>query len=125
MPNLAASGHGATDFCSMLDAPFLRSVVKLMRSPPRYSGLLLLVSLFALGCRSTPMGPAWNAPLSFEAGEQIMAEAPANLMRGIEAVGGRLMITDQRLLFQPHSINIQGWQTEILFRDVTEVRPRR
>src|SRR5205807_3010105 len=55
----------------------------------------------------------------------IIAEAPANLMRGVEAVGGRLMISNRRLLFQPHSINIQRRQTEILLRDVTQVGPRR
>ena len=88
--------------------------------------LLLAMGALLVGCRTEPAGSrAWDAPFSFDPGEQIIAEAPANLMRGVEAVGGRLMISNRRLLFQPHSINIQRRQTEILLRDVTQVGPRR
>jgi hypothetical protein len=84
------------------------------------------MSAFLLGCQTDPVGSrAWDAPLKFEADEQIITEVPANLVRGVEAVGGRLMITNRRLLFQPHKINIQTWQTEILLRDVTQVGTRR
>jgi hypothetical protein len=37
--------------------------------------------------------------------EEILADVGANLFRGIEAVGGRLEITNRRILFEPHFFN--------------------
>jgi hypothetical protein len=57
-------------------------------------------------------------------GEQIIADVAANLFRGAEAVGGRLKITDRRLLFQPHAINLQTTPAEIPISQISEMRPR-
>lgn len=40
-------------------------------------------------------------------GESIEYELAANLRKGIEYVGGTLMITNQRFLFHPHGFNIK------------------
>ena len=40
-------------------------------------------------------------------------EAFANHWRGIEAVGGRLILTSQRLIFESHAFNIQTGNTVI------------
>lgn len=40
-------------------------------------------------------------------GEEIQFEIGANLRRGIEYVGGLLTITNKRLFFKPHAVNIQ------------------
>ncbi|MBO9849204.1 hypothetical protein J7386_10645 [Xanthomonas phaseoli pv. dieffenbachiae] len=37
----------------------------------------------------------------------VLRQAPANLQRGMEAVGGRLILTADALLFQPHAFNVQ------------------
>ena len=39
--------------------------------------------------------------------ETILHSSPANHMRGLEGVGGFLYLTSHRLLFRPHSFNIQ------------------
>lgn len=64
--------------------------------------------------------------MSFELNndEQILADRSINLFRGLEAVGGRLIITNQRLLFQPHAFNIQKQNLEIPLNQIKEVRPR-
>ncbi|QOS77588.1 hypothetical protein JNUCC31_22860 [Paenibacillus sp. JNUCC31] len=49
---------------------------------------------------------------------------PANLFRGIEAVGGRLNITNERILFNPHSINIQRKPLEIMIKDISKIEKR-
>lgn len=47
------------------------------------------------------------------AGETLLRKGVANLQRGLEAVGGRLLLTDRRLLFRSHGFNVQDGDTEI------------
>lgn len=47
-------------------------------------------------------------------GEQVIKEGPANVWRGIEAVGGKLYLTDKgRLVHVPHRLNIQQSIVEV------------
>ena len=50
--------------------------------------------------------------------EEILADVAANLFRGIEGVGGRLKITNRRLVFQPHAINLQRSPVDISLGDI-------
>ncbi len=50
--------------------------------------------------------------------EQIIKKGAANLQKGLETVGGKLYLTDQRLVFEAHKINIQGGNTEINLSDI-------
>ncbi len=60
--------------------------------------------------------------VNLQADEKVLVEkTPANLFKGMEAVGGHLMITDQRLVFKSHKLNIQGGTTEIRFTDIESV----
>ena len=56
-----------------------------------------------------------------ERDEVILADVAANLIRGIEAVGGRLTITTRRVLFKPHVLNVQKQPEEIPLDAVAEV----
>jgi hypothetical protein len=47
------------------------------------------------------------------ADEELVMEGMANLQRGWEAVGGRLYLTNHRLIFEAHAINIQNQATDI------------
>jgi len=55
-------------------------------------------------------------------GEAPVKDGAANLQRGIETVGGRLYLTNQRLIFESHAINIQSGETIIPLASVTGVR---
>lgn len=55
-------------------------------------------------------------------GEKVLKNVAANLFRGIEAVGGRMKITSQRVLFEPHEFNFQTKSAEILLEEITEVQ---
>jgi hypothetical protein len=57
-------------------------------------------------------------------GEQILADVGANLFRGIEGVGGRLLVTNRRLLFRAHAINLQTMPAEIPIDQIAEVSPQ-
>jgi len=50
--------------------------------------------------------------------EKLVREGGANLERGMEAVGGRLFLTDQRIFFQSHSFNVQTGSTDIPLAEV-------
>jgi hypothetical protein len=55
---------------------------------------------------------------SLLAGETLIKDGAANLQRGLETVGGRLYLTSQRLVFEPHAVNIQ---TEVAVLPLTAV----
>ncbi|WP_425640057.1 GRAM domain-containing protein [Algoriphagus yeomjeoni] len=57
--------------------------------------------------------------------EEVEMEGPANLFRGAEAVGGKLFLTDQNLIFKSHSFNIQTGQSAIPFESIAEVSARK
>ena len=56
-------------------------------------------------------------------GEIPVREAPANLQRGLETVGGRAFLTDRRLIFESHAFNIQTGATVIDRADITGAIP--
>ena len=53
--------------------------------------------------------------------EAIISSHNANLMRGLEGDGGKLYITNLRLVFESHSFNIQTGSTIINIKDITSV----
>lgn len=54
----------------------------------------------------------------------LINNAPANLFRGMESVGGKLTITNKRLIFSSHALNIQAGTTEIFISDIESVTKR-
>lgn len=50
--------------------------------------------------------------------EHIQYKLSANLRKGIEFVGGVLMITNERFRFEPHSVNIQKGDVEFPIREI-------
>lgn len=57
--------------------------------------------------------------------EYIEIEGPGNLFRGIEGVGGKLFLTNRKVIFKSHKINIQNGQTEIAYENITELIKRK
>ena len=57
--------------------------------------------------------------ISLHPNEKLVREGRANLQRGLETVGGKLFLTDQRLFFEAHAINFQAGPAEIKLSDVT------
>tara|TARA_R110002124_G_scaffold144672_1_gene309815 strand:- start:199 stop:756 length:558 start_codon:yes stop_codon:yes gene_type:complete len=57
--------------------------------------------------------------------EHIESEGPASLFRGMESVGGKLFLTNQRAIFKAHKMNIQTGQTNIPFENISEISLRK
>ena len=53
-----------------------------------------------------------------EPGETPVKDGRANLMRGVEGVGGRLYLTDRRLVFESHGLNVQRGPALVSLSDV-------
>jgi len=54
--------------------------------------------------------------------EVITKEGPTNLLRGVESVGGKLYLTNQRLIFESHSVNFQTGATIFNLVDVKSTK---
>jgi hypothetical protein len=57
------------------------------------------------------------------AGEQLVKQGPANHFRGMEGVGGWLYLTERRLLFRSHRLNVQNHELSIPLGAILEARP--
>jgi hypothetical protein len=60
--------------------------------------------------------------ISLNPNEKLLREGAANLQRGAETVGGKLFLTDQRLFFQSHAVNIQSGSAEIPLSQISGTR---
>lgn len=58
-------------------------------------------------------------------GESMIHEGPANLFRGIESVGGKLLLSDKRLVFKSHKMNIQSGETQFMAAEIKKAIPRK
>jgi hypothetical protein len=52
-----------------------------------------------------------------------LKKSAANLQRGFEAVGGKLILTASALRFDSHLLNIQRGSTEVDLRRIVAIRP--
>ena len=43
----------------------------------------------------------------------------------MEGVGGKMFLTNKKVVFKSHKINIQKGQTDILYEDITEIIKRK
>ncbi|WP_411348691.1 GRAM domain-containing protein [Paenibacillus sp. WLX2291] len=48
----------------------------------------------------------------------------ANLFKGIEAVGGFMQITNQRIVFKAHALNVQTGPVDIWIEDIVQMGKR-
>ena len=58
-----------------------------------------------------------------EQGEQILKAGAANLQKKIETVGGKLYLTNHRLIFEAHKFNFQRGVTELQLSSIQYLRP--
>ena len=56
-----------------------------------------------------------------ETNEILLFETFANHFKGIEGVGGKLYLTDRRLIFQSHKLNVQTHQLSIPLSQIQNV----
>ena len=62
-----------------------------------------------------------TAKIDLDPNETILFHTPANHFKGLEGVGGKLYLTNWRLVFQSHKLNIQNHQLSINLMDIQSV----
>jgi len=62
--------------------------------------------------------------MSAENIQKVLVQKNANLFRGIEAVGGTLTVTSDKLIFQPHAVNIQSAPLELPLGEIERADKR-
>jgi hypothetical protein len=61
------------------------------------------------------------AGVELEADEKPIFESPANYFKSIEAVGGKLFLTNKRLLFKSHKLNFQKSELSVALNDIVKI----
>jgi hypothetical protein len=54
----------------------------------------------------------------------VLTDEMGSLFRGWESVGGRIYVTNRRVIFESHGLNIQRGNTEIPLEEIVEARRR-
>ena len=57
--------------------------------------------------------------------EMVETEGPANLFRGAEAVGGKLFLTNERLIFKSHKLNFNTGQLDFTYEEISDISSRK
>ncbi|MBN1936185.1 MAG: hypothetical protein JW934_16070 [Anaerolineae bacterium] len=93
-----------------------RKVWELARKSPPVAGTASVVipASAALPASAAAVGAA-------PAGEQTLKEGPANHWRGAESVGGRLWLTNMRLHFKSHGLNVQTHEVSFPIWEIVSV----
>lgn len=58
---------------------------------------------------------------ALDSNEVLLKQGPANLQRDIETVGGRLYLTNTRLIFESHGFNVQCGVTLLPLSDIVSI----
>ncbi len=62
--------------------------------------------------------------IELQENEKIIKEGAANHFQGLESVGGKLYLTNRRVVFNSHNLNIQIHQISIPFNKIKKVEKR-
>lgn len=57
--------------------------------------------------------------------EKVENDEPVNLLKGFEKIGGKLFLTNKRLIFKSHKLNIHRKQISFEFTQISEVIERK
>ncbi len=58
--------------------------------------------------------------IKLQSDEKVMKSGFANHFKGIESVGGKLVLTNKRLYFKSHKLNFQNHELSLELKDIKE-----
>lgn len=88
-------------------------------------GVLFAVAIAAFGARAADSGASDAALFGTDGGETLVRSGLANHFKGMESVGGKLYLTDHRLRFVSHKLNVQRHDESYPLREITRVEKTR
>jgi hypothetical protein len=81
---------------------------------------ILAVAIKCKHCQSV-----LNSTENLNITEEILADQAANLFRGIESVGGRIVVTNKYIKFNAHLKNLQFMPAEIPVNNILKIERRK
>jgi hypothetical protein len=88
-----------------------------------FGAFMTLLFPYLFGKFAVSLGKNINPDLDLD--EEIESLGPANLFRGKEAVGGKLFLTNEKLIFKSHKLNIRTGQTDIPYEAIRDIQERK
>ena len=61
--------------------------------------------------------------MDLQPGETVILEKLANIRRKFEYAGGKVVLTNQRVLLVPHAMNLDSRPAEVALADIASVEP--
>ena len=104
-----------------LDQPTAKDVLKLLISGIIGAGIAGIIFGWLIDFLSGSKGLEQSIKIELETGEKIIFQSNANHFKGLEAVGGKLFLTEKRLVFKSHKYNIQNHQLIIKLSDIASI----
>jgi len=59
---------------------------------------------------------------SLKDGERLLYENSANLLRKFKAIGGKLMVTDQRVIFETDALDLETGLISVTYKKIKKVK---
>ena len=104
-----------------LEEPSLKDIIKLLLSAIIGAGIAGIIFGWLTDTLSGNKVLEQNIKIDLEPGEKIIFQSSANHFKGLEAVGGKLFLTDKRLVFKSHKLNIQNHQFNLMLADIASI----
>ncbi len=104
-----------------IDQPNLKDILKIILSGIIGAGIAGVIFGWLMDTLAGNKVLEQNIKISLEPGENFIFESSANHFKGLEAVGGKLFLTDKRLIFKSHNLNIQNHQLIIQLSDIASI----
>lgn len=105
----------------MLDEPTAKDIIKLLLSAIIGAGVAGIIFGWLMDTLSGSKSLQQSIKIELEAGEKIIFQSNANHFKGLEAVGGKLFLTEKRLVFKSHKFNIQNHEFVIKLSDIASI----
>lgn len=84
------------------------------------TGVLFGIAIAVMSKMAKPFVPA-----DLDSDETILHQGPANHFKGREAVGGSLVLTNKRLRFRSHKINVAKHDESFAIAEIKSIAPSR
>lgn len=104
-----------------IDQPTIKDVFKILLSGIIGAGIAGIIFGWLMDTLTGSKILEQNIKIDLDLGEKLIFESSANHFKGLEAVGGKLFLTDKRLVFKSHNLNIQNHQLIIKLNDIASI----
>lgn len=102
----------------LLDEYSLNSVTRVLLSSIAAGALSGFIYNFIMNLFKHSKFVKKSTTISLIENELIILEKDANHFKGLEAVGGRIYLTNDRIVFKSHSLNIQNHEVSFLWTEI-------